>query len=365
MRITLVISSLSCGGAERVMSTIANYWAQRGEDVTLITLHPLDHDFYTLHTRVDRVVLDLARDSKSLWESIKSNYLRLRELRATAKTSRPDVIISFLDRTNVLTLVATRGLKVPVIASDRVDPRQLPAGGVWNFLRRQTYSWAGAVVVQSVELIDVLADIVPTRQLRVIPNPAPQAEVFSDKKAALEFPSPFVSAMGRLNTQKGFDILLDAFARCRHKTWSLVILGEGPERRRLESLSEELGINYRVYFPGIISEPSAVLRRADLFVLSSRYEGFPNALIEAMSCGRAVIAFDCPTGPNDIIRHEVNGILVPLEDSEALTAEMDRLMEDKNERERLGKEAQLVSKQYSIEKVIRLWDETIFELLHC
>lgn len=363
MRITLVISSLACGGAERVISTIANYWAERGEDVTLITLNSPDQDFYVVHERVNRRALGLSRDSETPWESIKNNYQRLRQLRAAIKKSRPDVIVSFLDRMNVLTLVATRGLSLPVIVSDRVDPRQLPAGGVWNLLRRRTYSWAGAIVVQSVELVDVLATIVPARRIRVIPNPAPTAEAFLKEEVAFELPSPFVAAMGRLSTQKGFDILLDAFARCSDKSWSLVILGDGPERERLERLSKKLGIRSRLHLPGRIREPGFVLRRADLFVLSSRFEGFPNALIEAMSCGRAVVAFDCPTGPRDIIKNGANGILVPLEDSEALTAEMDRLMFDKKERERLGKRAQLVSIQYSIEKVIGMWDKTISDLL--
>ena len=117
-----------------------------------------------------------------------------------------------------------------------------------------------------------------------------------------------------------------------------------------------------MHFPGIATDPDVILGKADLFVLSSRFEGFPNALLEAMSCGRAVVSFDCPSGPRHIIRHGTNGILVPPEDCEALAVEMNRLMENESERIRLGEQARFVSEEYSIQKIIEMWDKTITEV---
>jgi len=363
MRITLIIYSLANGGAERVMSTMANYWAVRGEDITLITINSMDSDFYPLDSRIRRVALDLKRDSSTNWESIKNNLIRLARLRVAIKKSNPEVIISFLDQMNVLSLVATRGLALPVIVSEHIDPRKLPPVGIWKSLRRWTYSWASIVVVLTTELREVLTEFVSNDRLRVIPNAALSMQENTDAIPQFNISSPYMVAMGRLVGQKGFDYLLEAFSRCGHDEWSLIILGEGPERVRLEAMADQLGLGHRVHFPGKVNDPEAVLMRAELFVLSSRFEGFPMALIEAMSCGLPVVSFDCPTGPSEIIRNGHDGILVQPEDVEALAGAMNRLMEDKSERKRLGSHARDVTERFSIDKIMGLWDSTISEVL--
>jgi glycosyltransferase involved in cell wall biosynthesis len=168
--------------------------------------------------------------------------------------------------------------------------------------------------------------------------------------------------MGRLTRAKGYDLLLRAFAECAHKhsAWSLVILGEGEERATLEALVEELGLKDRVTLPGCLRDPSPILRGADLFVMSSYYEGSSNALLEAMACGLAVISTDT-SSVREIIRDGANGILVPPNDVTALASAMDRLMKDREERERFGALAGDVIDRFSVERVMGMWDDLLTE----
>ena len=150
-----------------------------------------------------------------------------------------------------------------------------------------------------------------------------------------------IAAMGRLTTQKGFDMLIEVFAKllCYHNDWNLVIMGEGVLKDELKSITRELNIERSVVFAGRVENPFSILSRCDLFVLSSRFEGFPNALLEAMACGLPVVSFDCPTGPNMIIQHEINGLLIPPEDKDKLEKALHRLMENKSLRQRMGNQS--------------------------
>jgi glycosyltransferase involved in cell wall biosynthesis len=361
VRITLVITNLESGGAERVISIMANHWAKKDWLVRLLTFDDgSTPPFYDLDSRIRLIPLGIYKASSNPAAAIVNNLKRISVLRRAIRDSKPDVVISFLSFVNTLALLATRGLGVPVVVSERNNPLMDPIGPVWKLLRRWTYMFEAQIVVQTKR---AQASFPPAIQARttVIPNPVPPLPQAEHTPTDVMLAKPALVAMGNFYPQKGFDLLLKALARLkdRHPAWTLTILGEGPLRTQIESLRDALGLNGRVHLPGRVKNPHHVLKQADLFVLSSRWEGWPMALAEAMSCGLPVIAADCRMGPREIVRDGVDGVLVPPEDVEALAAAMDKLMSDESTRKRLASRAREVTERFPLEKVMSMWEELL------
>jgi glycosyltransferase involved in cell wall biosynthesis len=357
VKLLFFISSLQCGGAERVCATLSNHWADRGWEVILATFDDGSAaPFFPLSPRVRHVTLGLQRRSTGVVHSVVNNLRRLPRLRRLVRAERPERILSFIDATNVLALLAARGTGIPVVVSERIDPAHHPIPAPWRVLRRLTYPWAHAIAIQT---RTAAAYFPPSWRSRiaVLPNPVPDVPPGAGEPAAPRPGRRTIVAMGRLERQKGFDLLIPSFASIARERpdWDLTILGEGGEREALEAQVERTGLTGRVALPGREPDAASVLRRADLFVLSSRYEGFPNALCEAMACGLPVISFDCPSGPSDIIRDGIDGRLVPAEDVSALGAAMFGLTGDEAVRRSLGARASEVAARFSLPKVAALW----------
>jgi glycosyltransferase involved in cell wall biosynthesis len=170
--------------------------------------------------------------------------------------------------------------------------------------------------------------------------------------------------VGRLEKQKGFDWLLEAFTALaqNYYDWNLVILGEGPERRALETQVQAAGLDGRVFLPGHAGNVGEWYERAHLYVMSSRFEGFPLTLAEALVHGLPAVSFDCDTGPRDIIRPEVDGLLVPPADVDALTAALDRLMGDGALRVQFAGRAVETRERFSMERTAGMWEELFAEV---
>ena len=286
-------------------------------------------------------------------QKVTRNLARIRNLRRALARNRLDVLLSFIDRTNILALLGSRGLGVPVVVSERVDPASHEVGWIWNMLRTLTYPLADGLVVQ-VPSIRAFFPWWLQGRISVIPNPVPRPP---GGPPAGE-PRPRILAAGRLTPQKGFDLLLEAFARVSpgHPEWRLDILGEGEARGALEALVAHHGLQGRCRLMGNRPDIHAQMRGADLFVLSSRAEGFPNVLCEAMAAGMAVVSFDCPTGPAQILRPGVDGLLVPAGDVGGLAEAMARLMDDPVLRARLASRAPDVLARFDEQAVLAQWD---------
>lgn len=360
MRIALVISSLEAGGAQRVLTLLANIWVSSGRQITIITLSgEAETPFFRLDQNVERMALDLVKTSRNAVEGLIANIRRLVHLRRAIQKAEPDIVISFIETINVLTLVATIGLRVPVVVSERIDPHAWRVGRVWNILRRLSYRRASAIVVQTKRAGAFFRGRL-ARRVVVIPNPVVGWQAMEQRCSQREM-STSILAIGRLEGQKGFDLLISAFVpvRMQHAEWKLVIVGEGPERGQLERQIAALGLGNSVELAGSVRDPGVFLQGTALFVLSSRVEGFPNVLCEAMAAGVPVVSFDCPSGPSEIIRDGVDGLLVPPGDVNALSRAIDKLISDEATRIRLGQRAIEIRERFRLEKIVGMWDKVL------
>lgn len=359
MKLVLVIPSLDGGGAERVMTALANAWVGDGHAVTLVTLAAGLDDKYKLDTAVQRVALDVTGRSATAVDAIGHNLTRIRALRREINLAEPDAVVSFLTRTNVLVLIAAGKLRGRVIVSERSAPGARWVGGVWRALARPLYCRAAAVVAQTRRCADQLEALVGC-PVEVIPNPvAPASASDGATRAPASDPGTrTILAVGRLVPKKGFDLLIAAFAQVarRHPAWRLEIMGEGRLRHSLARAIGKHGLADRVSLPGFNKHVRERMRRADLFVLPSLVEGFPNALMEAMAEGRACISFDCEMGPRELITHGENGWLVPTGNTRGLAVALDMLMQDDALRAELGARARQVSDLYSTGEILGRWN---------
>ncbi|BDA68175.1 glycosyl transferase, group 1 [Rivularia sp. IAM M-261] len=366
MNITLVISSLYGGGAERVVVLLAKGLIDRGHKVTVITLYGQETDFYSLPQGVIRVALGIMSDSINVFQALYNNLNRLIKLRQAIISTKPDIVLSHLTSTNILTIISLFQSKLPVLVTEHSDPKMFSYGRIWELLRRFSYPYATRVVSVS-KGVDVAFDWLAKSKRLVIYNPfvlQNQEEIVTFLNQDVKTEKKWVVSMGRLLPQKGFDILLSAFAKIAHlhPEWQLLILGKGKLYDELEEMKENLGLSGKVVFLGVVNNPFAILKRAKLFVMSSRHEAFPMALGEAMACGLPVISTDCHSGPREIIRDGIDGILVPSEDVSSLAKTMDNLMSDEKIRQRLGAYAPEVTERFSIEKILSEW-ENLFKLV--
>jgi glycosyltransferase involved in cell wall biosynthesis len=367
MKLLIFISSLNGGGAERVTATLANHWARKGWNVSIVTLEPQSDDFYELHPAIKRIALDLSGASRSVFVALAQNSRRVLALRRTLREIQPDVALGMMTGANVLLAVASLGLtSIHTVGAERIYPPQFPLGAVWEWLRRSSYRRLDAVVAQTDECGTWLRTHTTSERVAVIPNPVDWPLKRSSPSIAVNevvrTGRSLLLAVGRLVTQKQFGLLIDCFATLasRHPGWDLAILGEGPLRSALGLQVRTAALESRIFLPGRAGNVGDWYERADLYVMSSGFEGFPNTLLEAMSHGLPAVSFDCDAGPRDIIEHGVNGLLVASGDVAGLTAALDQLMGDEALRREFASRASDVRERFALERIARQW-ETVFE----
>ncbi len=363
--ILLLVSSMSGGGAERIAALLANHWAAAGNHVTLLATYTVQTESaYVLDSRV--TLRHLASATAMSRKGVRTQLHRLKSLRRIIRELQPDNVVSFLTNVNVAAILASWGTGVAPVVSERIHPAQFPISFTLAKLRILTYPRAARVVVQTETTQRWFATHVASADTTVIANPVawpldssapvllPDALVAQDDKLLL--------AVGRLDAQKGFADLIAAYTSLRGKLngWKLVILGEGDQRVELEALIAAAGLAEQVLLPGWAGNIADWYTRAELFVLSSHIEGFPNALLEAMSYGVACVSYDCATGPAEIIRDGIDGRLVALAAGAAgLAAAINELAEDEATRTRFATQAVLVRQRFALEKILLEWDRLL------
>jgi len=330
MKIVLVIATMSHGGAERVMSELANNWSNRGHEVILVLLAKGTRA-YLLHKNIR--VIELGFENPGILKRFFYELKVLFELRNFLRIESPDFVLSFMCKYNVFTLLSASFLNLNVYVSDRNNPKnKLPL--IISVLRKLTYRYANGIVAQTSLAKETIEKQTGNKNIRVIANPLKNITLYPNITR-----EKIILNIGRLDPQKGQKYLLEIFSKSDLVDWKLVILGSGNLLEPLQVQAKKLGIEDRVVFQGNVSDVDKWLARSSIFAFTSLYEGFPNALAEAMAAGLPSISFDCDTGPRELIKNEDNGFLVPLGDVKTFMYKINLLAEDSNIRNKLGSNA--------------------------
>ncbi len=366
MRIGLLIPNLRAGGAERVACLLTAAWAEAGHQVVLITFDTPDSDDFGTPPGVQRLVLGGAQVTRG-WATLAKNARRVWRVRRALRELRLDVALSFLMESNVCLALAGIGSGTVCIGSERNYPPALPCGVLRSAVRRQAYAALDALVAASAGTAAWARAATRARAVHVIANPLqwplPRRPCRHPPEACVPAGHPLLLAVGRLDAVKQFDHLLRAFAALAGGAgarvhWHLAIVGEGAERAALQAQVQALGLAGLVSLPGLSSDVAAWYRRADLFVLTSAAEGFPNALLEALASGVPAVSYDCPTGPGELVVPGLNGLLVPPGDEAALAHALAALMDDDAARQRLRGSATTLRRAHEPQRIAAQWIDT-------
>ena len=359
MKIAVLIPNLSAGGAERVGSLLMTHWSNGHEIIYLNYLPDSSGFFYKLPKSVDVVCLDLMKKSSSFIFSFYNVVRRIWTIHRTLIQKQPDILLCFMAENNVIGTIAGRLSGVPVVISERIHPQFHTLSKKSQMARRLVYPFATRLVVQTRDIAEwclchlklraeVMANPIDLESLKLIPERA---------RTVQEREQKIIVSVGRLDPQKGFDLLIKAFAQVSSAApeWQLYILGQGAEHDALMAQINRLGMEQRIILNGVVSDPQSWIKMSDLFVLASRYEGFPNVLLEAMACGRPVIATDSPGASAELLGFGANGWLVPNENVSALAHALNDAMHNAEKRDHYAAAASQSLAAFALPGVARNW----------
>ena len=365
--VAFCIDSLKLGGAERTLLRWAFWCSQAGWRVVVITRHGPERDAYPLPAGVHRLQ-EPTLPAWIAWLGWWAFPARLLALRALLRQEAVAVAVGVTVLPSVKLLIASRGLPLGSVVSERNYPPAKPPALPWRWLRRLSYPWACLHLVQTATTGDWLRRHCGAKRQLLMPNPVvwplPDRDPSLRPDALLPADAPLLLAAGTKAHQKGFDRLMPVFAALalRFPQLHLAVLGlsaqpqYGRDQQRWlrQCLGDDSDVQRRLLLPGPVGTMASWYARASVFVLPSRYEGFPNVLLEAMAAGCPCVASDCLTGPSDLIEQDCNGVLLPSDATtqhwlEALTD----LLEDPQRRRRLGQQAMVVRERFSEQRLRR------------
>lgn len=354
MKIGFLIKNLNAGGAERATVSLANYFSEHGVETEIITLQDAE-SFYELSDKVSHVRLGLDEIELELsFKRISGALKRMLSIRTQIKKRHLDVLIGMSFSMTWYTVFATLFTKTKSVGTERNNPYRYKASKLNTFLRKLFYRFCNGYIFQTKKASQFFNDKLRPDDI-VIPN-----ALFNELVYTLDPPEErekIICAVGRLDPQKRFDVLIDAFALIKDKIpeYKLIIFGEGDLRNELERKVESLSLNDRIFLPGTNPEAVRIVNRSSVFVLSSDLEGMPNVLIEAMAMGVPCVSTRCEMGPEELIENGVNGILVETGNSKQIAAAVLGILNDSQLSQKLSENARKLIKTHSIEKISERW----------
>ena len=360
-KIVFVIPTMQRGGAERVVSTMANNWSKKYE-VSIVTFDDAISS-YPLKKNITYHNLQSASIRRSLLTVILNNVCRVKNYFKVIKSIKPDVIISFTRNANVYCILYNFFLRKNLIIGETTNPSFpiLPVG--MNWLTGLIYKFANGIVVQTNETLSIFSNLnisLPKKYI-VIPNPITEF-VFSKIQPWQR--KNIILAVGRLeNITKQFDKLINIFAGIKNDGWELHIAGMGSDYECLKKQINDLKLSHKVFLLGNVNNVKILYGESKIFALTSSREGFPNALCEAMINGCACISYNCPTGPSTIISNNINGLLIKTNDEETFKNKLSLLMRDENLQKRFSLEASKIIDVLDEDKILKRWEKFIVEVI--
>jgi len=346
MKIAFVIAHLKSGGAERAVSNLSLAMERLGHDVSVILLDSQDIG-YPYGGKI--IVVNIHHSSSAIGQ-IFNLLKRAFKLRTVYKQEQFDGIFTSMESVGFPSVLASKD----TIVSVHENPAKMSK--MYKFLYPLLYPKAKNVIACAKAMEESLIDLYDLKNTGTIYNSVDIDWVQKKSKDPINEPRPFMLSVGRLVTVKGFDLLIEAYSQSKAKdSLDLLICGEGELREELQALIDTKGLTDKVILKGNVENPFAYYANAKFYVLSSRNEGFPNILIEALACGCPCISFDCKTGPNEIIKNGENGLLVEAENVPALTKAMDKLNEDKALQKLFKKNANQSVGHLSPESIAKEW----------
>lgn len=356
LKIFFYIGNLSGGGAQRAVSNLASSFVTCGHDVSIVTSYKTQNEFATLSSIRKIVLRSEKRESSFLLRNIKETS-RLRRL---LKVDKPYVLISFMGETNFRAIVASAFLKVKTIISVRNDPHKEYPSKIGWFLAGFLFKKADGAVFQTPDAMATFCKKIQDKAI-IIPNMINPIFYLTPQDAVKDC----IVSVGRLTSQKNHKVLIEAFAELKDEIKEdLYIYGKGELHYDLEHLIFEKNLNNRVFLCGNVNNIEKKLAGAKLFVLSSDYEGMPNALMEAMAMGLPCVSTDCPCGgPRMLIKNGVSGLLVPVDDKVSMKSAIKRVLKDMDFACNMGKAAKEESKKYTSECISATWLKYIERIL--
>lgn len=359
MHVAMLIGALYKGGAEHVLVNLADYMISQGHKVTVVTQYIKENE-YELNRSARRVLCDITEKetTKSRCVNFKRRFCKLRNI---WKQEKPDVILSFIGKNNIMAIMTSVGLGIPVAVSVRSEPAREYYNPLLKFLAKHLFGYAAGVVLQTKASMDFFPQNVRKKAV-ILKNPV-SAEFFRDRYVGIR--EKVIVSVGRVDENKNHRMLIRAFSGIAEEfpEYKVIIYGEGDKRQELQKMVKDMGMGNRIFLPGNINYVADAIYKTRVFVLTSNKEGMPNVLIEAMVMGLTVIATDCPCGgPGELICSGENGILIPVGDEKMLQEKLHFLLNNLQEADSMGEKASVTGEIYSPEKVFEEWGKYLISL---